>query len=139
MVGTKQEMEGFVSLFKRDNKRELPPLWSEAELEQMSVNYESVMDFLLGLSDKDYDTVFKVANIHRQANKDASAVRGKAYEPTTFIDSPLNELQTIDPVIIDKTILEDDELNNAFLEDDQDTTASRQQRRTAKKAVKNGK
>lgn len=93
-----------MGLFGRE-KRELPPLISDEELFP-SVNYESVMEWLLGLSAKEYSQVLEVANIHREANQKAADVLGKPNEPTTFIDDLKNRLQTVPPFIIDKDPIE---------------------------------
>lgn len=89
------------NLLKRQSKPE-QPLWFEGELEKLAVNYETVVDYLLGLSDSEYKTVIEVTNIHRKANEDAAKVRGIELAPTSFINDPADELQTVEPVIIDK-------------------------------------
>jgi hypothetical protein len=91
-------------------KRELPPLITDEELFP-SVNYDSVLDWLLGLSAKEYAQVLQVAGIHRKANDEAATVLGKPNEPTTQIDDPKDHLQTIPPLVIDKdpTYFLDDE------------------------------
>lgn len=87
----------------REKKEPLPSFWAEGELEKLAVNYDTVVNYLLGLSDKEYKIVIDVTDIHRKANQDAAKVRGVAVEPTTFINDPADELQTIEPVFIDKT------------------------------------
>jgi hypothetical protein len=91
-------MEDHMGLFER-KRVELPPLISDEELFP-SVNFDSVIDWLLGLSAEEYNQVMQVANIHRQANYDAGKVLGKAPEPTTFIDDPKDSLQTLEPVYL---------------------------------------
>lgn len=78
-----------MSLFG-NKKKELPPLMSEAEIMGMPevANYESALNYLIGLSDKEYDQVIKVAGIHRKAYQEAAGVLGQANEPTTFITPP---------------------------------------------------
>jgi hypothetical protein len=93
-------MEDHMALFKRQ-KRELPPLISDEELFP-SVDFDTVMEWLLGLSAKEYSQVLEVANIHRDANQKACAVLGKNNKPCTFINDPKNELQTAPAFIIDK-------------------------------------
>jgi FlaA1/EpsC-like NDP-sugar epimerase len=93
-------MEDHMALFKRQ-KRELPPLISDEELFP-SVDYDSVLEWLLGLSAKEYSQVLEVANIHRDAYQKSAAVLGKPNEATTFIDDPKDELQTQPAFIIDK-------------------------------------
>lgn len=125
----------------RNKIKELPPIWSDNELAEMSVNYDSVVNYLLGLSDKDYDTLSKVVVIHRQANKDSAKVRGKEYEVTTYIDSPL---ETSPPVSIDKSgksmLADDDELSLAFLGSEDDEQVTPKKKTSKKITVKsNGK
>lgn len=108
-------------------KRELPPLISDEELFPI-VDYDSVLEWLVGLSEKDFVKVGEVATIHRKALEESAKILGKPNEPTTFIDDPKYKLQTVPPILIDK--------EPAFLEDDAESSASRQQRKTAKKATK---
>lgn len=91
-----------MGIFDKKKSEPLPALISDEELEESLVNYNTVLDWLVGLSDQDYEKVHKVANIYRNANKDACSVLGVKDEPTTFINDPKDELQTIPPVIIDK-------------------------------------
>lgn len=77
-----------MSLFS-NNKKELPALFSEAELSAPEVaNYESSLNYLIGLSDEEFDKVIKVADIHRKAYQDSAGVLGTPNEPTTFITPP---------------------------------------------------
>ena len=82
-------------------KRELPPLITDEELFP-SVNYDSVMDWLVGLSDTEYAKVLQVANINRKAQQESCDVLGTPNEPTSFIDDPKDHLQTAPPLLIDK-------------------------------------
>lgn len=52
------------------------------------VNYNSVLEFLTGLSDTDFDKVIKVAQIYRQADKDAAQELEITPEVTSFINMP---------------------------------------------------
>ncbi len=130
---------------KRD-KKELPSLWADGELEKLAVNYETVVNYLLGLSDKDYKIVLEVTAIHRKANDDAAKVTGNPNMPTTFIQPP-TELDTnsgLADQYSDKvsrsdtqTLLDgEDDISSAFLDDDHDTPASRAQNKTAKKVTR---
>ncbi len=91
-----------MNLFKREQKV-LPPLWDDGELGELTsvVDYNSVIDWLQGLSDTDYDTVCKVAVIYRNANKEATTALGIVNEPTTHILPP------VEPIVIDKTTIDD--------------------------------
>lgn len=80
-------------------KRESTPLILEDELFP-PVNYDTVVHWLLGLSAKEYSQVLEVANIQRKADQEAAKVLGKPVEPTSFIDDPKDELQTVEPVFL---------------------------------------
>lgn len=72
-----------------NKKKELPALFSDAELGLPEVaNYESALNYLIGLSDEEYAKVCKVADIHRKAYQESAGVLGAANEPTTFITPP---------------------------------------------------
>lgn len=60
-------------------KIELPKVLTEQE---EPVNYNSVLDYLVGLSRGDYDKILKVSGIYRQANKEAAKILGVKDEPT---------------------------------------------------------
>ena len=77
-----------------DKKRkELPELFREEELaDDAGVNYNSVLDWLTGLSDDDYTKVCNIAAIYRKANQDAAAALGIDNEPTSFITVPSQEV-----------------------------------------------
>lgn len=97
-------------LFGKKAKLELPPLITDEELFP-SVNFESVLDWLAGLSPEEYTQVMQISAIQRQANYDAAKVLGKEVQPTTLIDDPKDHLQTIPALEIDKEpkyLLEDE-------------------------------
>ncbi len=89
-------------------RREPKPVEVPALLQpEDPVNYDSVLDWLLGLSQKDYERMLKVVTIYRNANKDAAKVLRVKDEPTTQlvskrltdeqIDSDLDMLLQTDP------------------------------------------
>lgn len=80
-------------------KRESTPLILDEELFP-PVNYDTVMNWLLGLSAKEYSQILQVANIQRTADEEAAKVLGKPIEPTSFIDDPKDQLQTIEPIFL---------------------------------------
>lgn len=71
------------------------------------VNYDSVLDYLVGLDNKEYEKLLKVAVIYRDANKSAAKVLGVKDQPTTKlkddkpsedeIDTQLDDLLATDP------------------------------------------
>ncbi len=76
------------TMFGLNKKREkqpveLPPFMAE----QDPVNYDSVLDYLVGLDGKEYDKLLKVAVIYRDANKSAAKVLGVKDQPTTTLKS----------------------------------------------------
>lgn len=60
----------------------------EPGLSEDQVGYNEVIEYLVGLSEKDYDTVCKVAAIYRKSNQDVSKTLGIKPEPTSFIMAP---------------------------------------------------
>lgn len=66
-------------------KRETQPVELPAALmaDDNPVNYDSVLDYLVGLDGKEYDKLLKVAIIYRDANKSAAKVLGVKDQPTT--------------------------------------------------------
>lgn len=99
-----------MKLFGKE-KKELPALFSEAELMQPEVaNYESALNYLIGLSDEEFDKVIKVAGFHRKAYQESAAVLGTPNEATTFITPP-------EPAAAPTSFLDDDEPID-FIEDD---------------------
>lgn len=79
------------------------------------VNYNSVLDYLVGLSDKDYRKMTQSAEIYRDANKKVAKVIGVKDEPTTTIatkpeitDDDLDTLLTADPDAVKQAFITDD-------------------------------
>lgn len=99
-----------MGLFGKD-KKVLAPLFSESELEPQNADYNTVLDWLQGLSDEDYATVCKIAEIYRKANKDAAAALGIEDQPTTFIHPPAEPEAP-------KNFLDEDDISAAFLDDE---------------------
>lgn len=102
-----------------NNKRSTVPalVMDDEQPDGDEVNYNTVLDWLVGLSDEDYSRVNSIAAIYRAANKQACEVLGVDCEPTSHITEP-------EPVVPEKTQDEidddflNDELNTAFLEDE---------------------
>lgn len=99
----------------KDNLRQMPPIFHSEnngmQIIPAAVNYESVLAYLEGLSDEEYDKVVSVATIYRDANKKAATALGVEHEPTTFINPPENT--ELIPAHINhkqpKSFLDDDE------------------------------
>ena len=56
------------------------------------VNYNSVLDYVVGLSDKDYKKLTASADIYREANKKVAKLLGIKDEPTTTISTEKPEI-----------------------------------------------
>lgn len=80
-------------LLKR-HKKPSEPLWAEGELKELAVNFESVSEWLLGLSETDYAKVLQVIGIQRKANDETAKILGGKFAPTTFIDDNLESVSS---------------------------------------------
>lgn len=67
-------------------KREAKPVVLPAILEpEDPVNFDSVVDWMVGLSEAERKTVDQVVTIYRDANSKAAAALGVKEQPTSFI------------------------------------------------------
>jgi hypothetical protein len=88
-------MEGNVlgGLFGKRNEVGGEPVTIPAALQpEDPVNYNSVLDYVVGLSDKDYKTMTASAEIYRDANKKVAKLLGIKDEPTTTISTERPEI-----------------------------------------------
>lgn len=90
-------------------KREFPPLLSDDSTPV--INFNTVVEYLEGLSKSDLDKLLKVVNIYRNANKDVNKVLGIKDEPSVTIDKESlaeAELDSDDdiPFILDDDLVE---------------------------------
>lgn len=97
------------------------------------VNYNSVLDYLTGLSKPDYAKIIKSADIYRDANAKVAKVVGVKDEPTHQLmpDKPTEEE-------IDKDLdnmLEADDLKTAFLDDEPAAAPKKPQAPSKSKAI----
>lgn len=77
----------------RKRKSQLPDLITDEELDfATGVNYNTVMEWLVGLSADDYTHVLKVADIYRKADQDVADYLKEPNEPTTFIRPPADQV-----------------------------------------------
>lgn len=98
---------------REPQKVELPAILQPED----PVNYNSVLDWLLGLSDKDYKTMLEVVNVYRDAGKTTAKLLKIKDQPTTEllpvaqteeqIDSDLDMLLETDPKDLQAAMLED--------------------------------
>lgn len=104
------------------------PIWAiDPTIEDQAVNFNTVLEWLVGLSEDDYAKVVKVADIHRKAYIEHCEALGETPEPSTFINPPEPEANLL---VVDKDVHhldhkrpksfldDDDELTAAFLEDE---------------------
>lgn len=110
-----------MGLFGKDKKQPLPALFDDRELDAITegVNFNTAVDWLVGLSDEDYKKVQDYVIVYRHAAKAGAEALGVENEPTTFIHPPQPE--TIESPIADEPgfLDEDDDIAAAFLADDE--------------------
>lgn len=98
------------------------------------VNYNSVLDYLVGLSDKDYKKMTGSVDIYREANKKVAKLIGVKDEPTTSIMTEKPELTDDD---LDGLLAADGkELAAAFIEDDNHVPPKASKPQATEKKVK---
>ena len=88
-------MEGSVleGLFGKRKKGAGEPVSIPAAMQpEDPVNYNSVLDYVVGLSDKDYKKLTASAEIYREANKKVAKLLGIKDEPTTAINTEKPEI-----------------------------------------------
>lgn len=79
---------GFRDLFK-GKRIEREPMELPGILKpENPVNYDSVLDWLLGLSDKDYKVMLEVVEVYRGANKTSAKLLKIKDQPTTQLIEP---------------------------------------------------
>lgn len=93
----------FLKRSKQTNPVELPAILQP----ENPINYNSVLDYLVGLSKTDFAKMVKSAEIYREANAKVSKITGIPDEPTSQliepkqtdeeIDSDLDQLLETDP------------------------------------------
>ena len=79
-----------MGIFTKNEKRSKVPAFlldddERATSSDQEISYNSVLDYLVGLSDDDHDKIFKVSAIYRKANKQASEVLGVEDQPVNTI------------------------------------------------------
>lgn len=95
------------------------------------VNYNSVLDYVVGLSDKDYKTMTASAEIYREANKKVAKLLGIKDEPTTTIknDKPVLGEDELDAMLSANK----DDLAAAFIDDAPRAPAAKKAQSTERK------
>jgi len=150
-----------MGLFNKKKREELPADIRRAadalataqeifEQQDVPTNYSTVLNWMFGLSDKEFAKMGKVVEIYRKANSDTAKALGIKTEPTSFLPQPDNT-ETVPqdvnhlspnsaPVKDSEDELDDflnDDLDSAFLaDDDAESSASKVQRAAAEVATK---
>ncbi len=132
-----------MQLFKRKNRLD-NPIWvsGDAKMEILppQPNYDSVLEWLVGLSEDDFDKILRIAVIYRSADKSASETLGVEPEPTTYINPP-SGIETNQPPVTDaqnlkkaKNFLEadDTELGNYLFDTHEKTKAAKKSTKVKK-------
>lgn len=71
--------------------------WQPKTIEvRKPADFDSVTDYLVGLSVEDITKLNKVVEIRRNAQRDCNAILGYANEPSTFIDPAADEPEFLD-------------------------------------------
>lgn len=71
---------------KKDTDADIGKLWATEP--ETVVDYNSVLEYLVGLSGDDYTKICQVAAVYREADYQANKVLGLEVQPTTFISLP---------------------------------------------------
>lgn len=85
------------------------------------VNYNSVLDWLLGLSDKDYKTMLEVVQVYREAGKTTAKLLKIKDQPSTVLLPTTPSEEQIDADLDTMLNTHPDDLAAAFLADDEKT------------------
>lgn len=116
-------------------KTESAPVSIPAALQpEDPVNYNSVLDYLVGLSDKDYKKMTGSVDIYREANKKVAKLIGVKDEPTTSIS---NDVPPVSDDELDAMLAANkDDLTQAFIDDEPPARAKKKQSTERKIEVK---
>jgi hypothetical protein len=102
----------------KKSAKELPPLFSEAEIDGAS--YDQVLDFLVSINSDDYKKVIKVADLYRKTHCDVAKVTGLEQQAVPSIFEEQSQPAIVAPGTPAPT---DTEAGN-FLDDDDDIAAA---------------
>lgn len=100
---------------KRKSRSSEPVILPEAMKAEDPVNYNSVLDYLVGLSSDDFKKMTKSAEIYRKANREVASLLDVEDEPTTAIKTEKPEIT--DDEMDDMLNADPDALQSAFLDD----------------------
>jgi len=122
---------GLLDKFKGKSEPKPLPQIPAAMQPEDPVNYNSVLDYLVGLSDKDYKKMTGSAEIYRKANKEVAKLIGVKDEPTTSITTEKPELS--DDELDEMLNAPAGDLATAFIEDDIEVPKPKKAQSTEKK------
>ena len=116
-----------MDIFKRNRTKE-SKVMPEALKPVDPVNYNSVLDYLVGLSPDDYKKMTKSADIYRKANKDVANILDVEDKPTTQLIEPKPTDDELDEAL-------DEVLDNplAFIEDGPESPKPAKEQASTKK------
>lgn len=119
---------------KRKEARSEPVSIPAAMQPEDPVNYNSVLDYVVGLSDRDYKKLTASAEIYRDANKKVAKLLGIKDEPTTAISTEKPELgeDELDAMLNANP----EDLKQAFIDDQPPAKAKKAQSTERKIEVK---
>lgn len=115
------------------NKLPLPAAIQGEEQPARDINFSSVRDYMVGLSDEDFAKATKVVSICRSYNKQVCEALGVDCEPTSFIEPAENPGADMSDSFLD------DEMESAFLDDVGDVPEPKPKAKLKKKAAKSKK
>lgn len=116
-----------VGIFNRKKANQPLPnsaVWTVGGKPEIKADYDLVMNWLIGLSEDDFNKVIKVAGVYRKADVDANTALGIETKPTTSIQPPYLFTDAEIKAAIDEADIRADELDPidmAFLDEDEPT------------------
>lgn len=126
--------KGLFNKKRKDLETEPPYVLPAALLQEDPVNYNSVLDYLVGLSKTDFARIFKSATIYRDANAKVAKLLGIKDEPTTTIVPDKAEVTDAD---LDKMLAADKgELIDALVETNSATKPEAKKQQAPSKSKK---
>lgn len=115
-------------------KREPKPVEIPAILQpEDPVNYNSVLDWILGLSDKDYKTLLEVVTVYRDAGKKTAKLLKIEDKPTTELLPTVPSEEQVDAQLDGLLETHPDDLKAAILNDKPAEKPKKKQAPTSKK------
>lgn len=70
----------------------------KVEVVEQPANYNTALDYLIGLSTEDFAKVVRIAEEYRKTDAVAAGILGIKHEPTTFIGEPDFKGKSLDEI-----------------------------------------